>query len=85
MACLPHVGPEFIQLEVHKLKALKEMIMELGGVQAGAGQPGAQGAFANTPDAFEYGGIHPFGEKGEGFCDARKGSWAGRGPYGGGR
>jgi len=40
-------------------------------VVAGAGEPSAQGAFADAPDPFEHGDFDAFGQEGQRFGDAR--------------
>jgi hypothetical protein len=61
---------EFIELNGSRAKVLEDAGVEFLGLEAGAHEPGTQGAFADAPNPFEHGGIHAFGQEGQGFGDA---------------
>jgi len=67
---LADMGPEFIELNMRTLQVLKEVRVEILGLEAGAGEPGTQGAFADAPDPFEDGDVHAFRQEGQGFGHA---------------
>ena len=64
---LADIGPAFVELKMGTAQVLKETGVQFLGVEASTGEPGTQGAFADAPDSFEDGDIHPFGQEGQGF------------------
>jgi hypothetical protein len=63
------VTPELVELEMREFEIDEEMVVELAGVIAASGEPGADGGFAGVEDFRECGRVVAIGKQSQDLAD----------------